>query len=125
MVEVASSNALRDAFEPESSFGHCLRRARQTLDIKQVYLSAEIGCSDAAISFWERGHRVPTFSNVRRLLTALGAAGATAAEQLALREAWLRDKSRVVRILPMGGVQCAADSCERLGSRAATSGPRA
>jgi transcriptional regulator with XRE-family HTH domain len=110
MVEVPFSNSLRNAFEPESSFADCLRQARRRLDVKQVYLSAEIGCSDAAVSYWEAGHRVPTLSNLRRILAALSAAGATAAEQLALREAWLRQKSRVLPVLPRGGIQHAADA---------------
>ena len=113
MAAFVFSNSPRGAFERESCFADCLREVRRRVAVKQTCLSLDIGCSDAAVSFWEAGHRLPTYSNLRRLLQAMGAAGATAAEQLALREAWFRDKSRAAR-LPRGDVQYAAGSSERL-----------
>jgi hypothetical protein len=117
MVEAAFSNSPRDAFEEDLSFACCLRRARRRLDVKQACLSVEIGCSAAALSFWEAGHRFPTLSNLRRLLRAMSGAGATAAEQLALREAWSREKSRSRPVLPSRGVEHASRSSEQLGPR--------
>jgi transcriptional regulator with XRE-family HTH domain len=93
MVKAPLSNPPRDAVDRVSSFASCLRSVRRKLDLKQSYLSSAIGCSEAAISLWEAGHRFPTLKNLQRLLKAIGAGGATAAEQLGLREAWLRDKS--------------------------------
>jgi len=124
MVEAAFSNSPQDAFEEEPSFACCLRQARRRLDVKQACLSEEIGCSAAALSFWEAGHRFPTLSNLRRLLRAMSAAGATAAEQLALRQAWSRDKSRATRVLPSGGGQHGSGSSEPLGARSIAAADR-
>ena len=114
MAEFVFSNSPRGALERESCFADCLREVRHRVAVKQTCLSLDIGCTDAAVSLWEAGHRLPTYSNLRRLLQAMDAAGATAAEQLALREAWFRDKTRAAR-LPSGGVRRATGSSERLG----------
>jgi transcriptional regulator with XRE-family HTH domain len=87
------------AFEQDpKSFAESLRQLRLRLAEKQVALSSEIGCSDAAISQWELGRRRPTTRNFHRLLIVLAAAGATNAEMLALRAAWTNDK--MMRIQP-------------------------
>jgi len=93
MVRVLFPNPPRDTVEREPSFANCLRQIRLRLDLKQTCLSLPMGCSDAAISMWEAGHRLPTGPNLERLLEAIGANGATTAEQLSLRQAWNRDKS--------------------------------
>jgi len=93
MVETPFPNPPRD-IEREPSFAKCLRDVRRRLVLKQTSLSLPIGCSDAAVSFWEAGYRLPTRTNLQRLLEAIGGHGATAAEQLSLRQAWGRDKSK-------------------------------
>jgi hypothetical protein len=93
MGEAAFSCFLRDGTVGAASFAHCLREARRTLYLKQTCLSSAIGCTEAAVSFWESGHRLPTRTNLRRLVDAMTAAGATMAEQRALWEAWFRDKA--------------------------------
>ena len=79
--------------ELEPSFADCLRQVRRRLLLKQTCLSMPMGCSDAAISLWEAGQRLPRRRNLYRLLETIGACGATAAEQLSLRQAWARDHS--------------------------------
>jgi hypothetical protein len=93
MVEAPFPNPPRDV-EREPSFAKCLRHVRRRLVLKQACLSLPIGCSEAAVSFWEAGYRLPTRANLQRLLEAIGGHGATEAEQLSLRQAWFRDKSK-------------------------------
>lgn len=48
-----------------------IRRLRARLGLTQADLSARLGCSTQAVSFWERGTRTPTglyAREVRRLL---------------------------------------------------------
>jgi DNA-binding transcriptional regulator YiaG len=81
------------SFEQDrSSFADALRQLRRRLAEKQLAFSNALGCSDAAISQWETGGRLPTIRNFHRLLVVVAGAGATNAELLALRAAWHRDK---------------------------------
>jgi len=91
MVSAPFSNPPHIA--PETSFADCLRQVRRRLVLKQTSLSLPMGCSDAAISLWEAGQRLPRRRNLHRLLEAMDACGATAAEQLSLQQAWARDRS--------------------------------
>jgi len=75
------------------SFADSLRQLRRRLAEKQTSLSSEIGCTDAAISHWEAGTRLPTTRNFHRLLIVLAGAGATNAEMLHLRSAWQSDRA--------------------------------
>jgi transcriptional regulator with XRE-family HTH domain len=61
---------------------------------KQASLSYVVGCTDAAISLWESGNRLPNQANLQRLLAALAACGTTTIELLSLRAAWSREKAR-------------------------------
>ena len=76
------------------SFASCLKQVRQRLAGKQAWLSQEVGCSDAAISFWESGGRLPNQQNLCRILAAVARGGATTPELLALRSAWHQEMSR-------------------------------
>jgi DNA-binding transcriptional regulator YiaG len=76
------------------SFARCLRQVRQRVVGKQASLSCVVGCTDAAISLWESGDRLPNQANLQRLLAALAACGATTIELLGLRAAWFREKAR-------------------------------
>jgi len=84
--------------QPETSlvdggqrFAACLKRIRLELKNKQVWLSEAIGCSDAAVSLWESGARIPTAGSMGRLLAVLAREGATTSELLELRRFWLHD----------------------------------
>jgi len=84
--------------QPETSlvdggqrFAVSLKRIRLELKNKQVWLSQAIGCSDAAVSFWESGARIPTAESMSRLLAVLAREGATTSELLELRRFWLQD----------------------------------
>jgi transcriptional regulator with XRE-family HTH domain len=58
------------------------------MDCKQLLLSHAMGCSDAAISLWESGARLPTPDSLSRLLIAIAQSGASTAELLVLRSIW-------------------------------------
>jgi DNA-binding transcriptional regulator YiaG len=100
MVETKMGNDLDETLISESdentageraSFASSLRYLRHRLAGKQVWLSGQIGCSDAAISFWESGARFPSRRNLSRLLAALAEGGASTSELLALRRTWHND----------------------------------
>jgi DNA-binding transcriptional regulator YiaG len=72
-------------------FAVCLKRIRLELKNKQVWLSEAIGCSDAAVSLWESGARIPTAGSMSRILAVLAREGATTSELLELRRFWVRE----------------------------------
>jgi transcriptional regulator with XRE-family HTH domain len=74
-------------------FATCLREVRLRLGEKQMALSYEVGCSDAAVSLWESRTRLPTARNLHRLLNAIATWGATTDELLSLRAAWYRERA--------------------------------
>lgn len=74
--------------EGERTFACHLKQIRQRLCGKQVWLSHAIGCSDAAISLWESGARLPNPRSLYQILTALTQNGASTSELLALRRTW-------------------------------------
>ena len=41
------------------TFAACLRQVRNRLEAKQIWLAREVGCTEAAISHWEKGSRLP------------------------------------------------------------------
>jgi DNA-binding transcriptional regulator YiaG len=94
-----SSTALE---QHPKSFAQALRQLRRKLAEKQTSLSHEMGCSDAAISHWESGSRLPSTSNFHRLLIALAGAGAASAEMLALRAAWQSDRAMRIQVKMRG-----------------------
>ena len=80
-------------------FAACLKRIRLACRTKQACLSMAIGCSDAAVSLWESGARMPTPGLLSRLLAALAEEGIPTPELLELRRVWLTEHAlrRVVR----------------------------
>jgi DNA-binding transcriptional regulator YiaG len=78
----------------EHKFAVCLKRIRLGLKSKQSWLATAIGCTDAAVSLWESGTRVPTTASLGRLLSALAEEGTPTAELLELRGAWLNECAR-------------------------------
>jgi transcriptional regulator with XRE-family HTH domain len=82
------------ATENERTFAGCLKRIRLAHHSKQVWLSCAVGCSDAAVSFWESGARVPSAKSMRRLLTALAEEGSPTSDLVELRRVWLDESTR-------------------------------
>jgi transcriptional regulator with XRE-family HTH domain len=86
------------------SFGRSLRELRLRVNAKQIWLSYEIGCTEAAISFWERGRRIPTEDMLVRLLAAFQKSGVLpeqiSALQVSWREAILTTRRRCPVVLP-------------------------
>jgi DNA-binding transcriptional regulator YiaG len=74
-------------------FGGFLRQLRLSVSGKQAWLSHAVGCSDAAISFWETGARLPTPRRMAALLAVLSAAGVSTMELLDLRQRWQFERS--------------------------------
>jgi hypothetical protein len=70
-------------------FSVCLKRIRTAVCGKQFMLSQAIGCSDAAVSFWESGARVPNPQSFVRLLDVLAAEGTPHSDLVALRRVWV------------------------------------
>ena len=94
MGEPALLQPTEEADDRPRSFASYLKEVRQRLAGKQAWLSQEVGCSDAAISFWESGCRLPNQQNLCRILAAVARGGATTPELLALRNAWHQEMSR-------------------------------
>ena len=78
----------------EERFADCLKRIRTRLKSKQVWLSEAIGCSDAAVSLWETGSRIPTPASLSRILAVLASEGTSDAELLALRRVWIKEAAQ-------------------------------
>jgi transcriptional regulator with XRE-family HTH domain len=76
------------------TFAACLKQIRIRIHAKQVWLAREIGRSDAAISQWENGMRLPSQESMRRTFQALERYGALPGELLALLVAWRSDRGR-------------------------------
>jgi len=89
---------LRSTAEPRRSFGQQLREIRQRWVGKQFVLAKSVGCTEAAICFWEGNRRLPTMERLERLEHFLTGAGVPldALSQLkaAHREAVLRRTER-------------------------------
>jgi len=76
-----------------STFGDCLRAIRQRVVGKQAWLAHVAGCSDAAVSFWETGKRLPARSTLSRIENALTEAGASPGDLAGLRLSWFQARS--------------------------------
>ena len=88
MGQPAISQIIEEPEDAGKTFACCLKQTRLRLAGKQAWLSREIGCSDAAISFWESGGRLPNQQNLCRILVAMARSGATTSELLLLRSSW-------------------------------------
>jgi len=69
-------------------FADRLRDLRQRFVGKQLGLSYAVGCTIAAVSFWESGKRLPQRSTLSRILNALAREGASNDELTHLRASW-------------------------------------
>ena len=70
-------------------FGTTLRRLRRTRLGKQLNLASNVGCSEAAISLWETGTRLPSASSLRRITEQLQKSGASVEELEELNVSYL------------------------------------
>jgi hypothetical protein len=73
-------------------FADRLKELRQRIVGKQLCLSCAVGCTDAAVSFWESGKRLPQQDSFSRILAALAEGGASASELSTLRRSWVQAK---------------------------------
>jgi transcriptional regulator with XRE-family HTH domain len=90
-TEPIHSQAETHPTDDERRFGVCLKRIRLKLDAKQAWLSMAVGCTEAAISLWEKGARVPTARSFGLLLAGLAEVGVVNLDLLELRRLWLRE----------------------------------
>jgi len=81
----------------ETSFAQQMKALRQRLGSKQLWLAHVIGCTGAAVSFWESGKRVPDEGTMVRILDAMNLAGASDRELAWLRQSWWETKFRRLR----------------------------
>ena len=89
MLSIQPSIELRHELRHESSpFAQKMKALRRRLGSKQCWVANVVGCTNASVSFWESGKRVPDLRNLERLLHALEMAGATRHEIAWLRDAW-------------------------------------
>ena len=88
-------DAINNDFSPTTYFADRLRELRQRLVGKQLCMSCAVGCTDAAVSFWETGKRLPDRTSLSRILLALAEGGASPSELSHLRSSWTR--ARVTR----------------------------
>jgi len=75
-------------------FGARFRILRQELAGKQSVLTAAgLSCTDAAISLWENGRRLPSTRMLRRTIGVFARLGATSEDIEELRSAWIAERA--------------------------------
>jgi putative transcriptional regulator len=70
------------------AFAHRLKEYRTTLFTKQSSLAQAIGCSEAAVSYWETGRRLPQARTMTTILAVLDQAGVSRTELVELHRIW-------------------------------------
>src|SRR4051794_29051647 len=89
-----------DSMPSAQAFTSCFRELRIRLGGKQAWLAASVGCSEAAVSLWETGRRVPDTDTFFRISVVFAEAGASTHELLILRRHWRMAKAeRKIRVL--------------------------
>ena len=78
-------------------FHKVLRQLRKRYIGKQLGLAASLGCTEAAISFWERGRRLPLRPALPAMLECFRIGGASPNEVEALQRAYDRRKGTTRR----------------------------
>jgi len=76
------------------TFATCLKQVRIRIHAKQCWLAREIGCSEAALSHWEKGSRLPRQNTMRRIFQALERGGSPPTELVSLLIAWRSDRNK-------------------------------
>ena len=96
MIDAMTSQLDRDTYY----FADRLKELRRRLVGKQLCLSCAVGCTDAAVSFWESGKRLPQQDTLSRILDALAQGGASASELSTLHSSWQKAKASANARLP-------------------------
>jgi DNA-binding transcriptional regulator YiaG len=81
------------AGQTTAAFSHRIKELRRRFGGKQWWLAYAAGCTDAAVSFWESGKRIPSAAMMSRIADALMRAGAPAGELALLQRSWVEAKS--------------------------------
>jgi DNA-binding transcriptional regulator YiaG len=71
-----------------------LRDFRQRFGFKQLWLANVVGCTDAAVSFWETGKRLPQAHVIVIMLEVLRKLGAGPKELVVFYTCWREEKRR-------------------------------
>jgi len=79
------------------TFNIVLHRLRKRYIGKQLTLATNLGCTEAAISFWERGRRLPLRTLLPRIVECFRACGARANEIEELQSAYEGNVHRLDR----------------------------
>lgn len=88
-------------FGDDAGFAAVLRTLRRWHFGKQLALAAAVGCTEAAISYWENGKRAPDARKFPTIAGALSQAGASPAALDRLRTEW--ERARTPRPTPATG----------------------
>lgn len=64
-----------------------IKRARKQLEMSQLALSVELGCSQGCLCNWERGHRTPHLNEIRRIVAYFKQRGVEVSAAEVLEEA--------------------------------------
>jgi hypothetical protein len=70
------------------SFGHQLREIRRRWVGKQLVLALSVGCTEAAVCFWEQNRRLPMSETLQRLEQFLTKTGVPVGELSTLKAAY-------------------------------------
>jgi DNA-binding transcriptional regulator YiaG len=73
-------------------FSRHIKDLRERFGGKQWWLAYVAGCSDAAVSYWESGKRIPASTTLARIVDALTREGASPGELATLKQSWLAEK---------------------------------
>jgi DNA-binding XRE family transcriptional regulator len=71
-------------------FAAVLRKLRRRHVGKQLTLSSSLACTEAAVSQWETGRRLPSYRTLMRIASLFAIAGAPGVDVAALTSAWHR-----------------------------------
>jgi DNA-binding XRE family transcriptional regulator len=93
-LETFSTGAMVAALPPQPTFACQLKDFRQRFGFKQLWLANVVGCTDAAVSFWETGKRLPQAHIIVIMVDVLRKMGATPKELMALYGTWRVEKRR-------------------------------
>jgi DNA-binding XRE family transcriptional regulator len=89
-----SAGSLVAAMPPPPTFACQLKDFRQRFGFKQLWLANVVGCTDAAVSFWETGKRLPQAHIIVIMVDVLRKMGATPKELMVLYTSWREEKRR-------------------------------
>lgn len=91
-TELARPDAAQLAGDAPCLFSNRLKSLRHRLIGKQAALALGVGCTEAAVSYWETGRRLPSRSMVARIIETLRTNGCEAPVLDELLRQWLAEK---------------------------------